>query len=160
MKEEEKGTGAGIEIEPQAEHETRAPLSQEGEQREEGKPQVEPSIEAKEPTPGKIPLQPSVIRLAFRMPGELLAFRTGFDGWRLSEETLQDIVEVYQTLGIETAPWIQALILPITAYGERFVEFTMWRKAKSEKIAGALEKERGKAPGTTLEKAKEEVKSE
>ena len=88
---------------------------------------------------GKIPLQPAVIRLFFRIPGEVLAWQTKWDGWKLSDEDLQDIVEVYEQLGIETAPWVQALVVPVAAYGNRFILYTGWkRKGKPEEGGPAL----------------------
>ena len=72
---------------------------------------------------GKMPIQPAVIRLAFRTPGELLAWKTKWDGWHLSERELEDIVELYSALGLEAPIWIQALIVPVVCYGERFVAY-------------------------------------
>jgi len=88
-----------------------------------------PGLEEPKPPTGKIPLQPAVIRLAFRVPGELLAWRTSWDGWKLSDEDLSDMVEVYEQLGIEMDTRIQALILPFVVYGERYVGYEMWRRA-------------------------------
>ena len=115
--------GGGIQIE-QAKGEIPPPL-QEGEEKERAAPEIGPS----KPPIGKGPLQPAVIRLAFRVPGELLALRTHWDGWKLSEEDLQDIVEVYEQLDIQMDVRLQALILPLTVYGERAVGYQIWRRA-------------------------------
>lgn len=84
-----------------------------------GKPQLK----------GKVPLQPAVIRLTFRVPGEVLAYRTGWDGWRLSEEDLADIVEVYEALGIETDVRLQAIVIPFVCYGEKLIGYQLWKRA-------------------------------
>ena len=83
---------------------------------------------------GKMPIQAPVIRLAFRTPGELLAWKTGWEGWHLSPAELEDIVEVYTALGLEAPIWLQALIVPVVCYGERFVAYQAVKR--SGKIEG------------------------
>ena len=95
----------------------------------EGAPEEIPPEEGRQPLPGKIPLQPAFIRLVVRMPGEAGVFITKWEGWRLDERVINDIVEVWVALGIETSPWMQALILPMFAYGEKFAEYQLWRRA-------------------------------
>lgn len=124
--EEKQPTSDGLVIKP-TEGEYPPPLQQAV---EEGAvpPEEEVPPGLKVAREGKIPLQPAVIRLAFRVPGEVLAWRTEWDGWKLSDDDLQDIVEVYEQLGIETAPWVQALMVPLAAYGNRFVMYTAWKR--------------------------------
>ena len=124
----------GIQIE-QAKGEIPPPIK-EGEE----KPPEE--VERPKPPLGTMPLQPAVIRLTFRVPGELLAWRTKWDGWKLSDQDLEDIVEVYQQLGIELDVRLQALILPVVVYGEKYVGYEMWRRKGQP---GLEEKEVGSA---------------
>lgn len=123
--EKQEAESGGIVIEP-VEGEIPPPVTEEALQ-EEAIPEAPPGVRvAKE---GKIPLEPAVIRLTFRIPGEMAAWKTGWPGWKLSEEDLADIVEVYEQLGIEAAPWVQALIIPVAAYGERFIGYMAWKRA-------------------------------
>jgi len=157
--EEDKDKQPGIEIEESSGTGGAAG----GLQVDSGKPEIEPPLTAEEATatmeegtkPGtskvtksKIPLQPAVIRLTFRMPGEILAAATGFEGWKPSEEALADIVEVYEALGIETDPRIQAIILPLVMYGGKTIEYRNWRRR------GRPNDSRKEDQGSTLEQLK------
>ena len=99
---------------------------------------------------GKIPLQPAVIRLVFRLPGEIAAEMTGYPGWVPSPESLADIVEVYEALGIETDPRIQAVILPVILYSGKFMEYQTWKRrgkpgsTKVENTGSSLEQMKAK----------------
>jgi len=101
------------------------------------------------PRSNKIALQPGFIRLIFRVPGELAAWRTGWPGWRPSEEDLNDIVNVYDALGIETSPWLQALVLPTVMYAEKWSGYIAWKSSgspnstKEEFIGTKVAPERG-----------------
>ena len=101
-----------------------------------------PSEKEIAPKLGKIPLQPAFIRLIFRLPGEALAEFTQYPGWRLSEEALADIAEVWESMNIETAPWVQALIIPVAAYAEKYVAWNIWKRAGKpglkEKVVGSV----------------------
>ena len=124
MVEEKKDEPSGLVID-QVTGEIEPPLFA----REEGAFEEEEGITEKPKIPkGTMPLMPPVIRLAFRVPGELLADRTGFEGWKLSPEDLEDIVEVYQQLGIEAPIWAQALIVPSVCYAERYMAYRIWKK--------------------------------
>lgn len=102
---------------------------------------VEALPELKKVKLAKIPLLPAVIRLVCGLPGEFLIWRTEFEGWRLSEQTLADMVEVIQALEIEARPEIQALILLPLAYMERYAEYREWKRKGSpkpeKKVVGA-----------------------
>lgn len=123
---------------------------------EEAKAQIPPPLlEEKEVLPleekvappsklkGMVPLEPSFIRLVWRAPGEFLAWRTGFEGWKPSEEMLADIVELYQQLDLKAPLVAQALILPIGMYGIKWREYQEWKRAGKP---GLKKKEVGTTP--------------
>ena len=110
----------GIQIE-QAKGEIPPPIK-EGEE----KPPEE--VERPKPPLGTMPLQPAVIKLFFRAPGEYLAWRTKWEEWKPSEEALQNIVDVWEQLGIKADIRLQALIIPLMMYGEKYIGYQMWCK--------------------------------
>ncbi len=141
--------GEGIQIE-QAKGQIPPPIQEE----EKGEARLEAEgITPKRPS-GKMPLQPAVIRLAFRTPGELLAYATKWNGWKASEEELRDIVEVWQELNIEMDTRLQALILPVVLYSGKAIGYQAWRKSGrpglAEKEVGSPHPLEGKTGGGTI----------
>ncbi len=122
---------------------TAETIRQEGEKEEAEKPP--PGAVA---APGKAPLMPSFIRGAAGLPGELLATLTKWEGWKLSPEELNDVVELVNALNIEMDAKIQLLLLIATLYGGRVVGYGIWRRqggalGSKEKPVGAMpEKEK------------------
>lgn len=88
-------------------------------------------------------LEPEFIGLLASAPGEFLAWRTKWEGWHLSEPTVQRIIGLWQKMEIKAPLWAQAVMLPVMAYAEKYVEYRVWEKAGKP---GLKEKDVGSIP--------------
>ena len=77
---------------------------------------------------GKIPIVPGAVRLPLRFEGEFLAVTTGWDGWRYSDEDLEDIVELVQACGLEASPAMQLVACLAGVHAAKLAAFAAWKK--------------------------------
>lgn len=84
---------------------------------------------------GKIPILPGAVRIPMRFEGEFLAAVTGWDGWKYSDEDLEDFVTLVQACGLEASPAIQLLGIFVGLHGAKLAGYTTWKKKGVRKIA-------------------------
>lgn len=84
---------------------------------------------------GKIPIVPGAVRLPLRFEGEFLAVTTGWEGWRYSDEDLEDIVELVQACGLEASPAIQLIACLSGVHAAKLAAFAAWKKKGVRKTA-------------------------
>lgn len=90
---------------------------------------------------GKIPIVPGAVRLPLRFEGEFLAVTTGWDGWRYSDEDLEDIVELVQACGLEASPAIQLIACLSGVHAAKLAAFAAWKKKGVRKTAKGTSEE-------------------
>lgn len=91
---------------------------------------------------GKIPIVPGAVRLPLRFEGEFLSVTTGWDGWRYSDEDLEDIVELVQACGLEASPAMQLVACLAGVHAAKLAAFAAWKKKGVRKTAkGSPEEE-------------------
>ncbi len=128
----------GIKIEA-TEGQIKPPLEGVTEDIPEGQPEAPTgeSPQLKQAVSGKMPLHPAVVKLPLRVEGEALAQLTGFDGWRWSEEELNDLADLWVQCGIYMSPVAQAMIATVAALGAKGMAYVTWKRTARQKLSEA-----------------------
>ncbi len=93
-------------------------------------------------TGGKVPILASTVRIPLRFEGEFLAATTGWDGWKYSDDEMNDVWLLVQELGLEASPALQLVGIIVGMHGARLAQFTVWKKKGVRKATkGAPEEE-------------------
>lgn len=84
---------------------------------------------------GKVPILASTVRIPMRFEGDFLATTTGWDGWRYTDEEMDDVWILVQGLGLEATPAVQLFGIVIGMHGARLAGYVAWkRKGGSAKM--------------------------
>ena len=77
---------------------------------------------------GKVPILASTVRIPLRFEGDFLSTTTGWDGWKYTEEEMDDIWLLVQSLGLEATPAIQLFGIIIGLHGAKLAGFMAWKR--------------------------------
>ena len=84
---------------------------------------------------GKVPILASTVRIPMRFEGEFLATATGWDGWKYSDDEMNDVWLLVQELGLEASPALQLFGIIVGMHGARLAGYAAWKKKGVRKTA-------------------------
>ena len=116
--------GSGIHVTP-VESEVDPPVTVE----EESQQVREQVVQEQQVVRGKVPLKPAAIKLPASVGGRALAELSGYPGFKLTDEEVESLIELWLDCGIQASPFLQAIIGSTALIGLKVGGYAAWVRA-------------------------------